>query len=204
MAVRTSPTTEPPGRVGTIELYPPGADGQRFASPVFAPRWRSIAVCAGLVLAVALTLLLVLPRPNSASVRVVDPSRAIAQASAVPGFPVYVPSPVPDGWSANSARFDHAQTGPHLHIGYLTPDHGYAGLEESSGANRWLFVDNMAAGAMLTDAVVIDGQLWVQMASNRKQQDSLVWYGPQTTVVVTGTTTLDNLKAFAASLHVQR
>jgi hypothetical protein len=56
----------------------------------------------------------------------------------------------------------------------------------------------------LKDAVVIDGQLWVQMASDRKQQDSLVWYGPQTTVVVTGTTTLDNLKAFAASLHVQR
>lgn len=204
MAVRTSPTSEPSGRVGTIELYPPGADAQRFGSPVFAPRWRAIAVAAGIVLAVAVTLLLALPKPNSASVRVVDPTRAIAQASAVPGFSVYVPSPLPDGWFPDSARFDHAETGPHLHIGYLTPDHGYAGLEESSGSNRWLFVDNMAAGAVLKDAVVIDGQLWVQMASDRKQQDSLVWYGPQTTVVVTGTTTLDNLKAFAASLHEQR
>ena len=203
MAVRTSPSSEPPGWVGAIELYPPGADAQRFGSPVFAPRWRSIAVFAGLVLAVALTLLLALPGPNPASVRVVDPSRAIAQASAIPGFPVYVPSPPPSGWFPNSARFDHAQTGPHLHIGYLTPDQAYAGLEESSGANRWLFVDSMAAGAVLKDAVVIDGQLWVQMSSARKQQDSLVWYGPQTTVVVTGTTTLDNLKAFAASLHVQ-
>ena len=203
MAVRTSPSSEPSGRVGTIELYPPGADAQRFGSLLFAPRWRSIVVSAGLVLAVAVTLLLALPKPNPASVRVVDPSRAVAQASAIPGFSVYVPSPLPNGWFPNSARFDHAETGPHLHIGYLTPGHAYAGLEESSGANRWMFVDNMASGAVLTDAVVIDGQLWVQLASHRKQQNSLVWYGPQTTVVVTGTTTMDNLKAFAASLHVQ-
>jgi hypothetical protein len=29
-----------------------------------------------------------------------------------------------------------------------------------------------------------------------------VWYGPDTAVVVTGTTSLAHLKAFAASLHV--
>jgi hypothetical protein len=201
-----APTPPAPEPVATIDIYPPGADQPRFGPlrHLLAPGWRSIVVSAGLVLAVAVALLAALPRPDSAEVRVVDPSHAIAQAASQPGFPVYLPMPLPAGWYPNSARFDHAKTGPHLHIGYLTPDHAYAGLEESSGTNRTLFVTNMAAGAVFQEAVLIDGQLWVHVASDRKKQDSLVWYGPQTTVIVTGTTTVQNLTAFAASLHVRR
>lgn len=192
----------------TAQVPPPGADVPRqggLRAPL-APRWPAIAVSVIVTLAVAIALLITLPTPNPATVKVVDPSSAIAQAEAAPGFRIYLPSPRPAGWYPNGARFDtkinSKLSGAHLHIGYLTPDHAYAALEESNATPGWRFVSTMTAGNVFKELLTIDGQVWAHVQSNRKQQDSLVWYGPDTVVVVTGTTSIANLEAFAASLHV--
>jgi hypothetical protein len=92
--------------------------------------------------------------------------------------------------------------GPQLHIGYLAPDGGYVGLEEANLPNSWRFVTTRSAGNVFRDLRTIDGQVWAHLQSNRKSQDSLVWYGPNSVVMVTGTTSVPNLERLAASLHV--
>jgi len=207
-------------------VVPPGADwaaaraaGPALAAPgpvgggrraraelrqILAPHRRSIIALATVTVAVAVALLLALPRPQADAVKVVDPARAIERAQSTPDFPVYTPTPAPAGWYCNSARFGHDWIGAVLHIGYLAPDGGYAGVEETTGANKRIFVSTMSAGAIFDGLVTVDGQVWTHLQSDRKKQDSLVWYGPQSVVVVTGTTNVSNLEALAASLHVGR
>jgi hypothetical protein len=193
--------------VTTVESCPPGAD-RPVGGPlhkVLVPHrrgWRSIVISITVALAVAVTLLITLPRPDAGTVQVVDLGPAVASASKAPDFAVYVPAPLPAGWYPNSVRFDLAKAGPHLHIGYLAPDHGYVGLEETNTANFWRFVTVMTAGAVFRELITMDGNVWTHLQSDRKSQDSLVWYGPKGVVVLTGTTGLANLKALAASLHV--
>ncbi|HXR42766.1 MAG TPA: DUF4245 domain-containing protein [Acidothermaceae bacterium] len=192
--------------LATSHAQPPGSDEPSGGSlrQVLKPNRRSVAVAAVAVLAVAVALFVVLPRPHAGAVQVVDPGPAIAKAKAVPGFAVYTPSPLPAGWYPNSVRFDRAKAGPHLHIGYLAPDHGYVGIEEAHLANSWRFVTTQSAGAVFKDLITIDGDVWAHVQSDRKVQDTLVWYGPSSVVVVTGTASMANLKALAASLHVGR
>lgn len=185
-------------------VVPPGADPAYAAGlrEILAPHWRSIIALAAATLAIAVALLFALPRPHVDAVKVVNPARAIERAQAMPHFPVYTPAPLPSGWYANSARFGHDWIGAVLHIGYLAPDGGYAGVEETTGANKHIFVSTISAGAIFDGLVTIDGVVWTHLQSDRKQQDSLVWYGPESVVVVTGTTSVLNLKQLAASLHV--
>jgi hypothetical protein len=203
MAGENSDTTHD---VTLVAPGPPGVDQPPGGTlrQVLAPHGRAIAVLAAVTLAVAVTLLITLPRPHGDAVRVVDTAPAVAAASKVPGFPVYVPDPLPAGWHADSVRFDHPKAGAHLHIGYLAPDGGYVGLEETNGLKVYTFVTSMSAGAVFRGFVTIDGTDWTRLSSDRKTQDSVVWYGTHSVVVVTGTTSLANLELLAASLHVGR
>jgi hypothetical protein len=192
----------------TLQVRPPGSDpatgaAARSVREVLRPHRRSVLVSVIAVLAVAVGLLIALPRPQADTVIPVDPSSAISKATAVPGFAVFLPEALPDGWQPNSARFDMTKDGPQLHIGYLAPDGGYVGLEEANLPNTWRFVTTSSAGNVFRDLRTIDGQVWAHLQSNRKVQDSLVWYGPNSVVMVTGTTSVPNLELLAASLHVR-
>jgi hypothetical protein len=59
-----------------------------------------------------------------------------------------------------------------------------------------------SAGDVFQNMRTIDGVVWVHLLSDRKSQESLVWYGPHGMVVITGTSSLTNLEQLAASLHV--
>jgi len=189
----------------TMVSPPPGADtppgGLR---EVLVPRWRTIGVSVAALVAAALALLLALPRPHPSAVKVINPAKSIAVARTIPNFPLYLPAPLPAGWYPNSSRFSLDWIGAVLHIGYLAPGGGYVGLEQTTGANKRVFVSTMSAGAVFDGLVTVDGMVWTHLQSDRKTQDSLVWYGPRSVVVVTGTTTVANLERFAASLHVGR
>jgi hypothetical protein len=76
------------------------------------------------------------------------------------------------------------------------------GLEEANLPNTWRFVTTRSAGNVFRDLRTIDGDVWAHVHSDRKVQDSLVWYGPNSVVMVTGTTSMANLEQLAASLHV--
>jgi len=191
----------------TLQVRPPGSDpatrgASRGFRDVLRPHRRSVLVSVIAVLAVAIGLLIALPRPQADTVIPVAPSAAISKATAVPGFAVFLPEPLPAGWQPNSARFEMTNDGPQLHIGYLAPDGGYVGLEEANLPNTWRFVTTRSAGNVFRDLRTIDGQVWAYLESDRKVQDSLVWYGPNSVVMVTGTTSVPNLERLAASLHV--
>lgn len=190
----------------TAVALPPGVDTPPGGSlrEVLAPRPRVIGVYAAAAIAVGLVLLFALPRPHANAVKVINPAKSIAVARTIPNFPLYLPSPLPAGWYPNSSRFSLDWIGAVLHIGYFAPGGGYIGLEQTTGDNKLVFVSTMSAGAVYDGLVTLDGQVWVHLQSDRKSQDSLAWYGPQSVVVVTGTTTVANLEQFAGSLHVGR
>jgi hypothetical protein len=204
--VASGGTTGP--AVGEIEL-PPGGDvprGGRLAE-VLQPRWRSILSLTSVAVVVAIVLLIVLPNSHVGAVKVVDPSAAIAAARQVAPSIVVLPDPLPAGWQSDSAHFDRTAAGAHLHIGYFGPDHGYDGLEECNftpaHTNIKIFVAQMTADGDLVDLVTINGVIWTHDVSSRKStQQSLIYYGQQTTIVVTGTSSLAELTALATSLHV--
>ena len=207
----------PPSIKVAMHVRPPGADATSQVTShatlpatlpgtlraVLRPSRRSLATWVVAILAVAVGLLVALPTPRADTVIPVDQSSAIEKATAVPGFAVFVPEPLPSGWQPNSARFQTTKTGPELHIGYLAPDGGYVGLEEANPANSRRFVAMRSAGDVVQDLRTVDGQVWAHLGSDRKLQDSLVWYGPHSVVVVTGTTSIANLEQLAASLHVR-
>ena len=194
-------TSPPQPMKVALHVRPPGADAATLPAAL-RPSRRSLVVWAVAFLAVAIGLLVALPSPRADTVIPVDPSSAISQAAAVPGFKVYVPEPLPAGWQPNSARFQTTKGDPELHIGYLAPDGGYVGLEEANMPNSRQFVAMRSAGDVFRDVRTVDGQLWAHVQSDRKVQDSLVWYGPHAVVMVTGTTSVANLEQLAASLHV--
>lgn len=189
----------PPG----VDEWPPGEPWRRVVRHVVDPRWRSVVVSVVLVLAVAITLLVALPRPRAGAVKAIDPAPVVAEALAYPGFVAYTPDPLPVSWTPNSARFSTAWVGPVLHIGYRAPDGGYVGIEQTTGTNSRLFVDTEAAGAVPDGTVAINGVTWWKYQSDRKQQDSLVYYGPSSTLVITGTASDAELQQLAASLHIR-
>jgi hypothetical protein len=200
----------PPEIVSAAEIVvPPGVDVPRGGNlaEVLRPHGRSIVVSTAIAVVLAIVLLIVLPRPHVSAVKAVSTAKVVARARAVAPAIVHVPDPLPPGWTADSAHFEVTAPGAHLHIGYVGPDHGYNGLEESDytalHTNLKIFVAQMTADGDLVDLVTINGLVWTHDVSSRKStQQSLIFYGPTTTTIVTGTSSLTDLTQLAASLHI--
>lgn len=75
------------------------------------------------------------------------------------GFPVLAPTELPEGWRATSARYTSGSA-PALHVGLLTDDGKYVGLEESTGTLRDLVEQYVDPEAEEGEAVEIDGETW--------------------------------------------
>jgi hypothetical protein len=72
---------------------------------------------------------------------------------------VYVPSPVPDGWRATSASYETG-TQPAWHLGMLTDDRKYVGVEESRDSTQDLVAEHVDPDATRGKDVQIDGATW--------------------------------------------
>jgi hypothetical protein len=199
----------PPGYPDALIVVPPGSDNPRGGTlkQVARPAWRSIVIATALAVVVAVVLFVVLPKPNDSAVKVIDPTSVIEKAMKQAPSIVRLPDPLPAGWRVDSAHFEVTAPGAHLHIGYAGPDNGINGLEETNFTAKHtdikIFVAQNTADGKLVDLVTINGLIWNHDVSTRlKAQQSLIFYGPTTTVVVTGTSSLANLTALAASLHI--
>jgi hypothetical protein len=210
MPTSSSSTLVPPsGQPDALIVVPPGADTPRNGSlkQVARPAWRSIVIAASIAVVVAVVLYIVLPTPHDSAVKVVNPTSVIAKAmKQAPGI-VHLPDPLPAGWRPDSAHFEVTAPGAHLHIGYAGPDNGINGLEETNFTSKHtdlkIFVAQNTADGKLVDLVSINGVIWNHDVSTRlKAQQSLIFYGPTTTVVVTGTSSLADLTQLAASLQI--
>ena len=115
-------------------------------------------------------------------------------------FEVLAPSSLPDGWYATSA--DSTTAGPVFswHLGLITDDDEYVGLEQSNEASTTFIAASTKADEP-GDPVEIDGQTWQTLTSGEETALVLVSQGSMpVTTVVTGTASEDELVDFAGSL----
>ena len=152
------------------------------------------------VLAFVAVLMLVTWRPQPEAVKVVDPSDAIAVATAQATFPLEAPTGLAEGWRPTSARWEPTEksgSDPVLHIGYVTPQDAYAQVSQSSSISDAYIAEQTREGRPVGD-VAIDGVVWQRW--ERGDRRSLLLLEPEVTTIVSGTAAWDELTALATSL----
>lgn len=163
----------------------------------------------GLVFAFVLLFLVIGPArqtifpsgPNRTAVKTVDTARQVTAARQVASYAVLAPRGLPAGWHATSVRVDYAPTAggssATLRLGYVTPEQHFAGLAEGDAAG--FVATELGKGAQPLPAADVSGEPWQQW---RTAADELALSRTtgRRSVVVTGSATLEELRALAAAL----
>ena len=148
-----------------------------------------------------LALWLPFHRSTPDPVKVVDPASVIQGARAAESWPVLAPVGLPSTWRCTSARVDTALDGQDVvHLGYLTPDNAYVGLEQSA-TKALSFVNDSTVSGRETGTKVVAGLTWTTYQNDDGTHRSLVRTADGATYVVVGTATWDVLDGFASSLR---
>jgi Protein of unknown function (DUF4245) len=130
----------------------------------------------------------------------VDPGPAIEQARAANVFPVAPPVGLdPDKWRVTSARFQRADDGALLRIGYVGPDEEPVQLVQSDIPADRLLRAELGAGARPTGLTVVGTRTWHRYG-NERREGVLVLLEPDRTVIVVGHAGIERLSAVAAAL----
>lgn len=126
-----------------------------------------------------------------------DYTTDLATARAQAPFDVLAPRSLPEGWYATSARWSAAGPEKAWHLGLLTDQGRYVGLEQSNAVST-RFVAEQTKADEPGEPVQINGETWQTLTSG--PETALVLTGDQVTTVVTGTASEPDLIAFAESL----
>ncbi len=133
-------------------------------------------------------------------VRAVDYEQTLQQVRSTTDIDVLAPTTLPEGWRATSARFEPGSndTDGTWHLGVITDDDEYLGLEQSSlsverAAERWAKDSEEAGSAQVA------GQVWMVRAGPRDRTTYVVRDGDRTTLV-TGTTSPEEMESYISSL----
>ncbi|KQU70907.1 hypothetical protein ASD62_07525 [Phycicoccus sp. Root563] len=161
---------------------------------------RSLLVIGALVA----VLVAVVPRVNNVTQPPVDVAGASVEVARESGWPIEVPTNLPDGWRATSVRYERSTDGLMVwHAGYQSPTGNYVAIEQTKDATaKWIEAQTNRAAAKGT--VEAGGRTWTTYVRSGKVQNSLVHEagaGDELTTIITGTGTLDELSAFAGTLQ---
>jgi hypothetical protein len=99
----------------------------------------SLALAA--TVAVALVMIMITPRDDSNLIKPVDYVTVAADVKANTGVDVILPSNTPEGWWANSARFNDSPTDgvKYWHVGFVGENNQYVGIDQGFEVNpTWL------------------------------------------------------------------
>lgn len=153
---------------------------------------RANASVIGMLLAMLSTVAIVItivwlnPEPKADTYRTeIDVVSVAGYAADTAGFHPVAPV-LPEGWSANYARWNPpgADGVAFWDVGYVTANDTFIALRESITANpTWVAVQ--AQQAPVTGTRTIDGQDW-ELRDNPKGERSLVLTSGETTIVLTG------------------
>lgn len=119
-------------------------------------------------LVVVLFLVLVVVRPNPASLPAIDYGAVASQAQDQLGAPVAAPA-LPDAWRANEAELRKSGDIDVWYIGFITPEEQFIALNQGINANA-TWVDNVLERETSTGTVRIDGIEWT-VYDHRKSDD---------------------------------
>jgi Protein of unknown function (DUF4245) len=186
--------------LGEVLREVPGDDGSVADSP---PRTRTIGdllLSLAILLGIVGFVVLFVPRPNTDAVRVVDYTTLLTEARSDAPYPILAPVGLSDRWRATSARYEPDETVTTWHLGFVTPQDAYAGVEQSNGQRRE-FVQEMTNDGGFDGTTEIDGVIWERRLRESKAQRSLVLTQDNVTTIVTGTASWDELRELAAALR---
>jgi hypothetical protein len=180
-----------------------GQAGARAAAAADRARSRTMKnMIGGLLacLAVVALLGLVVQRPAQETVHAIDYSGQLAMARKVAPYPVLAPDPMPSGWRATSAQAGAESGKPFTwHLGVITPDRRYIGLEQSNGA-AGRFVSDTLGETNDAGTSTIGGNTWQRTASTTTDDHALVRTADGATTILISTADYSVLDSYAATL----
>ncbi len=156
---------------------------------------RTTAVMGVILLGAVLVGQLVTVTPDRPE-RSVDLDTAITGAQAVATFDVVAPSELPNGWIATSARF----TPDAWHLGVLTPDNTYAGLEQAALSTQGI-VRDFAPKSRAAGEARLGGDTWQVRTESDGDRIYVRDFG-DTAVLVIGSVKPAELERYVSSLVV--
>ena len=145
-------------------------------------------------------LMIVTWRPKSEKVNEVEYTAQLADARKVASW-VRGPEPMPSGWKATSVEFRAPQQSPMTwHLGIVTDQKKYVGLEQSNVTTRGFQADEL--GKTSDDGTsTVAGVVWQRKTlQDRDGEQALVLTGTGVTTIVTGNAGYQALETFAATL----
>jgi hypothetical protein len=113
---------------------------------------------------------------------------------------VLAPPDLPPGWRATTARFDRIGT-PHWHLGVLTDEDRYVGLEQSSQSVRTMVREYVDEAARRSAPVDVAGARWSTYTDDGGDLALVRRAAGTTTVVVGHEVPRAQLAAYTASLR---
>jgi hypothetical protein len=145
-------------------------------------------------------LMIVTWRPKSEKVREVEYTAQLTDARKAASW-IRGPEPMPAGWKATSAEFRAPQQSPLTwHLGIVTDQKKYVGLEQSNVTTRGFQADKL--GKTADDGTsTVSGVVWQRKTlQDRDGEQALVLIGSGVTTIVTGNAGYQALETFAATL----
>ncbi|TCM47871.1 DUF4245 domain-containing protein [Kribbella sp. VKM Ac-2568] len=140
-------------------------------------------------------------RPKSEKINAVEYTAQLEDAKKVAPW-VRGPAPMPDGWTATSVEFRAPEQSPITwHLGIVTTDKKYVGLEQSNVTNRGFQSDEL--GKTEDDGTTtVSGVVWQRKTLlDRENEHALVLIGSGVTTIVVGNAGYPALETFAATLR---
>lgn len=129
--------------------------GSSRGNPSMGDVLRSVAVLGLIVLAVWGFGRFFTDTPDEDPVKAIDFAGTVKSARPAAEFPLLAPKGLPEGWKATSARF----TPTSWHLGVLTDDEDYVGLEQSK-LSAVQMVEKFAKGGKEVGTATIGGKTW--------------------------------------------
>ena len=167
---------------------------------------RDMVISLAVVGSVIAALFLVTYRPKpEAGPKPVDWQTTAATAQGQATYRLLTPTGLPASWIATSARFQttaKSEGHPVWHLGFVTGEQKYAGLEQSD-QNPATFVREQIDGGQPEGSVTIKGQSWQSFGAGASGYRSLVRPAQGSTVVVQGNASESELEQFAGALVTQ-
>ncbi|TCN33641.1 uncharacterized protein DUF4245 [Kribbella orskensis] len=140
-------------------------------------------------------------RPKSEKINAVEYTAQLEDARKVAPW-VRGPAPMPDGWTATSVEFRAPEQSPITwHLGIVTTEKKYVGLEQSNVTNKGFQSDKL--GKTEDDGTTtVSGVVWQRKTLlDRENEHALVLSGSGVTTIVVGNAGYPALETFAATLR---
>ena len=125
---------------------------------------------------------------------------AVAQeATAVAPYELLAPSALPAGWRATQAEWDPATD--HWHLGLLTEDDEYVGVEQQRDITVDELVETYAEGSEPEGDIAVGGLRWLVFVDPDEDRTAIVSRDDEVATMVLGSASATSLGAFAQTLQ---